>query len=102
MATQSFYVIVDITGGVGGTLLYFIFPGICAVVLLQRKGSDIEETPESGKVQEVRFYFFLSLDPGRTKQAIGIGIGIGLGIKAYNHPSHLVFSSRVAMALVFG
>ena len=27
MATQQFYVIVDLTGGVGGTLLYFIFPG---------------------------------------------------------------------------
>lgn len=28
MATQQFYVIVDLTGGIGGTLLYFIFPGM--------------------------------------------------------------------------
>eukprot|EP00750_Incisomonas_marina_P026233 INCI5885.4.p1 GENE.INCI5885.4~~INCI5885.4.p1 ORF type:complete len:495 (-),score=96.30 INCI5885.4:2098-3582(-) len=43
MATQQFYVIVDLTGGIGGTLLYFIFPGILAIVLLTREGSDIVE-----------------------------------------------------------
>ena len=35
MATQQFYVIVDLTGGVGGTLLYFIFPGTGVVLVLE-------------------------------------------------------------------
>ena len=84
MATQQFYVIVDLTGGVGGTLLYFIFPGPCcdnkfaglltlivnayiylqciycsgilAIVMLNRKNknAEIEEQLES----QVRFLFF--------------------------------------------
>lgn len=43
MATQQFYVIVDLTGGVGGSLLYFIFPGILTIVVLQKKSDDIDE-----------------------------------------------------------